>query len=208
MTDHHEDQVADIAWMRRLAEEGAGTPMQGASILMSAGLIFGSASLIHWAQISGLIGEVPGPVTGLIWLIATGVFFVVMAFLLRGLKRKGGVVTAGNRASSTTWSALGWGIFALFASLGVLGWRLGEEAALMGLALSPSIIMVFYGIGWAVSATMYRNRTLWWLAIGSFLAAPVLAWMAGDSAQYLAYAAALFLLMALPGWLLMRQARA
>jgi hypothetical protein len=30
----------------------------------------------------------------------------------------------------------------------------------------------------------------------------------GQAEQYLAYAAALFLLMALPGWMLMRQARA
>ena len=90
----------------------------------------------------------------------------------------------------------------------MLGYRLGEDAAMLGLALSPSIIMVFYGIGWAVTATMYRNRMLWWLAGGSFVAAPLLAWMAGQDAQYLAYAGALFLLMALPGWILMRQARA
>ena len=155
----------------------------------------------------GLI-DVPGVVEGLVWLIASGLFFVVLTVVIMGLKRKAGVVTAGNRASSTTWSALGWGIFALFASLAVLGYRLGEDAAMLGLALSPSIIMVFYGIGWAVTATMYRNRMLWWLAGGSFVAAPLLAWMAGQDAQYLAYAGALFLLMALPGWILMRQARA
>ncbi|HRJ64308.1 hypothetical protein [Brevundimonas sp. UBA2416] len=207
MTDHNEDPAADIAWMRRLAEEGAGAPMQGASILMFAGLIFGSASLFYWAQISGLI-DVPVLADGLIWLIATGLFFVVLAVVITGLKRKAGVVTAGNRASSTTWSALGWGIFALFASLAVLGFRLGEDAAMLALALTPSVIMVFYGIGWAVSATMYRSRVLWWLAAGSFVAAPLLASLADQEAQYLAYAGALFLLMALPGWMLMRQARA
>ena len=207
MTEHNEDPVADIAWMRRLAEEGAGAPMQGASILMFAGLIYGTTSLFHWAQISSLI-DIPGLVEGVIWLIATGVFFVVLAVVITGLQRKGGVVTAGNRASGTTWSALGWGIFALFTSLAVLGLRLGEDAAMLALALTPSVIMVFYGIGWAVSATMYRSRALWWLAAGSFVAAPLLAALADQDAQYLAYAAALFLLMALPGWMLMRQARA
>ena len=207
MSEHNEDPVADIAWMRRLAEEGAGAPMQGASILMFAGLIYGTASLFHWAQISSLI-DIPGLVEGVIWLIATGVFFVVLAVVITGLQRKGGVVTAGNRASGTTWSALGWGIFALFTSLAVLGLRLGEDAAMLALALTPSVIMVFYGIGWAVSATMYRSRALWWLAAGSFVAAPSLAALADQDAQYLAYAGALFLLMALPGWLLMRQARA
>lgn len=206
MTDTNDDQTADIAWMRRLAEEGAEAPMQGGSILMSAGLIYGTASLLHWAQIGEMI-DVPG-VTGIVWLIATGLFFVVLTIVIPRLKRQGGVVTAGNRASTTTWSALGWGIFALFGSLGVLGWRLGEDAAMLGLALSPSIIMVFYGIGWTVSATMYRNPVLWWLAAGSFVAAPGLAWMADQDAQYLAYAAALFLLMALPGSMLMRRARA
>lgn len=207
MTEHNEDPAADIAWMRRLAEEGAGAPMQGASILMSAGLIYGTASLAHWAQVGGLI-DIPGVVEGLVWLIATGLFFVVLAVVITRLKRQSGVMTAGNRASSTVWSALGWGIFALFGSLAVLGMRLGEDAAMLGLALTPSIIMVFYGIGWAVTATMYRNRMLWCLAAASFVAAPLLAWMGGQSAQYLAYAGALFLLMALPGWMLMRQARA
>ena len=207
MTDNHDDPAADIAWMRRLAEEGADAPMQGASILMFAGLIFGSASLIHWSQISGLVA-IPGLVEGIVWLFATGLFFIVLTVVIVGLKRKSGVVTAGNRASSTTWSALGWGIFALFASLAVLGLRLGEEAAMLALALTPSVVMVFYGIGWAVSATMYRSGPLWWLAAGSFVAAPLLAALADQEAQYLAYAAALFLLMALPGWMLMRRARA
>jgi uncharacterized MAPEG superfamily protein len=44
------------------------------------------------------------------------------------------------------------------------------------------------------------------LSLGSFAAAPLLALFAGSAAQYLAYAAALFLLMALPGFLLMRAA--
>jgi hypothetical protein len=207
MTEHNQDPAADIAWMRNLAEEGAGTPFQGASILMSAGLIYSVASLIHWAQISGLV-ELPGIAVGIVWLIATGLFLATLVFLIARLKRREGVMTSGNRASSTVWSALGWGIFAMFASLTALGYQLGEDAILLGAALIPSIIMVFYGIGWAVTATMHRNRILWWLMAGSFLAAPLLALLAGQDAQYLAYAAALFLLMALPGWVLMRQARA
>ena len=207
MTEHNQDPAADIAWMRNLAEEGAGTPFQGASILMSAGLIYSVASLIHWAQISGLV-ELPGIAVGIVWLIATGLFLATLVFLIARLKRREGVMTSGNRASSTVWSALGWGIFAMFASLTALGYQLGEDAILLGAGLIPSIIMVFYGIGWAVTATMHRNRVLWWLMAGSFLAAPLLALMAGQDAQYLAYAAALFLLMALPGWVLMRQARA
>jgi hypothetical protein len=209
MTDTNEDPAADIAWMRRLAEEGTNVPMQGASILMAAGLIFGTASLFHWAEVTGQVpAQAGGAVTGIGWLVATGIFLITLFLIIGRLKRQGGVRTASIRATATVWAAMGWGIFALFASMAVLGWRLGAEGAEIALSLSSSIIMVFYGIGWAVSAAMHRSRALWGLAIGSFAAAPLLAALIGQAELYLAYAAALFLLMALPGWMLMRQARA
>jgi len=207
MVEKAENTAADIAWMRKLAEEGAAAPMQGASILFAAGLIYGGASLLHWAQITNLVPTVDQAI-GVGWLAATVLFLVVLFILIARLKRQGGVMTASNRASSTAWSALGWGIFALFASMAVLGWRAGEAGVMLGFALIPSVILVFYGIGWAISAAMHRNRMMWWLAIASFIAGPMLAALAGQAEQYLAYAAALFLLMALPGWLLMRGARA
>ena len=206
MTENIEDPAADIAWMRRLAEEGANAPMRGASILMSAGLIYGAASLFHWAQITDRVPS-PGPVLGLGWLVATLLFFLALAVVLVRLKRGGGVITASNRATNTVWSALGWGIFALFGSMIALGWRVGDEGIEVAFGLVPSVIMVFYGIGWAVSGAMYKSRLLWGLAVGSFIVAPLLAALTGRADQYLAYAAALFLLMALPGYLLMRGAR-
>lgn len=204
MTEKTEDAAADIAWMRRLAEEGSQTPMQGASILFAAGLIYGGASLIHWAIATGLLA-VGEPFLGVSWLVATGLFLVVLAICIRALKRAGGVTTAANRASGTAWASVGWGIFALSMSMAVLGFRMGGEAVLVTFALMPSMIMVFYGMGWAVSAAMLRSRNLWLLAVASFAAAPLLAFVTGPD-QYLAYAAALFLLMALPGFLLMRGA--
>jgi hypothetical protein len=206
MTENSDNPAADIAWMRRVAEEGADAPMQGASILMSAGLIFGAASLFHWAQVTGAVGG-DGVAIGAGWLAAAAIFLVTLFLIIGRLKRAGGVMTAGNRATSTVWTALGWGIFALFASLAALSVRGGEATADVSFALIPSAVMVFYGIGWAVSAAMHRQRLLWALAVGSFVAAPLLALLSGRAEQYLAYAAALFLLMALPGWLLMRAAR-
>jgi hypothetical protein len=201
-----ENDAADIAWMRRLAEEHAHAPFRGASILTAAGLIYGGASVIHWATLTGLIQE-SGPVRGLVWLVATGLFLVFLVFASQRLRRREGVMTAANRASAAAWTGVGWGIFALFAAMAVGGWRTGGEGMAGFIWLIPSIIMVFYGLGWAVTAAMVRSRGLWGLAIASFVAAPMLALMAGAAAQYLAYAAALLLLMALPGFLLMRAAR-
>jgi len=203
-TNADADTTGDIAWMRALAQEGASAPLRGGSILMAAGLIFGVASIVHWAGVSGLTG-LRDEGLGLVWLGATVVF---LAVLIVGSVRRGkdGVHTAANRASAVAWSSVGWGIFATFASVGVAASRLGQ-AGLLLLALVPSIVMVFYGMGWAVSATMTRSRPLWGLAICSFIAAPLLASLSGLDIQYLGYGVCLFLLMALPGFLLMRAAK-
>ena len=205
MTDPNND-TADIAWLRSLAEEGAKTPPHGGSILCAAGLIWGTASVAHWFIITGLIPVDPAGY-GLVWGVALLVFFATLVVLTRRLKAQGGVETAANRAFGSVWSALGWGIFSLFTALMLLDVSRTGEVNMADWSLAiPSIIMTFYGMGWAVSATMLRQRRLWVLAIASFVAAPVLALISGSTAQYLAYAATMYLLMALPGYLLMRAA--
>jgi len=196
---------ADIAWMRQLAEEGGQTPMRGAPILFAAGTIYGVASLVYWAVQAGLLSE-PGPIQGVVWLVATVVFLIAVVVLWMRMRRDGGVKTGAGRATGAVWTGVGYGIFAMMVAIAVVGYRLGEQAALVSLALIPSIIMVFYGVGWAVTAAMLKSRPLGWLSVASLIAAPLLALMTGDSAQYLAYAICLFALMAAPGLLLMRGA--
>ena len=205
MSTNNDDPAADIAWMRRLAEENSEAPIQGGSILMAAGLLYGAGSLAFWAELNGLFGADWG-VTGASWLVATGLFLLSLTVSLTR-KRSGRVVTAANRAFGTVWAAVGMGIFALFVALAVNDYRTGPGQGFASFWLVPSIVMVFYGLGWAVTSAMTRSRPLWFLALASFLAAPLMAALSGSSEQYLAYAAALFLLMALPGFLLMRAAR-
>lgn len=205
MTDS-DNAPADIAWLRQLAEENGTGPMRGASILLAAGLIYGVTSLVHWAHMTGLI--LPQyAAAGIEWLIATGLFLVVCFTISIRLRRAGGVRTGAQRAIGTIWSAVGWGIFALFGSMSMVSIRLGADQNDMIFWLVPSIVMVFYGMGWAVTAAMLKSRPLLLLAVGSFVSAPLMGLFAGSAAIYLAYAAALFLLMALPGFLLMRQSK-
>ncbi len=202
------DHDPDIAWLRGLAEEGARTPVRGGSILFAAGLIFGSGSLVHWLIAADILIVSP-VIYGTVWGVAAAAFLLTLVVLIGRLKREGGVETAANRAFGIVWAALGWGIFSLFTSLiaGDLA-RAGQSSMAAWSLVIPSIIMAFYGVGWAVSATMMRSRSLWVLALASFAAAPVLAVLSGTSWQYLAYTVALFGLMALPGFLIMRSAKA
>lgn len=205
MTHDPIDTPNDIAWMRQLAEEGAQTPMRGGSFLMMGGLIFCAASLFHWAILADLV-----PLTdnfiGIGWLVAGVAYALFIAIATSRMKRTNTVHTTANKASEIAWSAMGWGIFVLFISLGVLGWRMGNTFTPAIFGLIPSIIMVFYGAGWTVSAVMHRSRAMGILSVASFIAAPVMALFAGEASQYLAYAAALFGLMGLPGFIFMRAA--
>lgn len=204
----NQDELTDIAWLKGLAEEGAKAPVRGGSILFAAGLIFGTGSVAHWLIVAEIL-TVPSSVFGALWGVTALVYLAALVVLIARLKRQGGVETAANRAFGIVWSALGWGLFSLFMSLIVSDLaRAGESDIAEWSLVIPSIIMAFYGVGWAVSATMTRSRPLWALALASFATAPVLAVLSGTSWQYLAYAVALFGLMALPGFLLMRAAKA
>jgi len=204
----NQDELTDIAWLKGLAEEGAKAPVRGGSILFAAGLIFGTGSLVHGLTTAGILAVSPAAY-GAIWGVTTVVFLVTLVVLIGRLKREGGVETAATRAFGIVWSALGWGIFSLFTSLIASDLtRAGQSDVAEWSLVIPSIIMAFYGVGWAVTATMTRSKSLWTLALASFAAAPVLAVLSGTSWQYLAYAVALFGLMALPGFLLMRAAKA
>ncbi len=196
----------DIAWMRQLAEEGGRAPYRGASIQFAAGLVYGLAAAAHALVASGAIAAPPAAFA-VIWLGATVVFLVVMAALWVRLARAPSATTAANRAARAVWTGVGWACFALFAAFWMVIWRTGQAGA-AAFVLVPSIIMVFYGMGWAVTGAMMRDRRLSGLAVASFAAAPVLGLCVGTGLQYWAYAAALLGLMALPAWLMMRAARA
>lgn len=200
------DGPADIAWMRNLAQEGAAAPLRGGDILLAAGLLFGLASVANWLVVSGLTPWTPREALNLIWPVTTIAFVIFATVQGRRKAQAAGVKTAANRASATVWTSVGIGIFTLFVSIAVIGWRLGDASQAFVFSLIPSIIMVFYGMGWAVSATMTRSGFLWRLSIASFVAAPLLAAFTGSTLQYLVYAACLFGLMAVPGWLLMKKA--
>lgn len=204
MTDPNND-TADITWLKNLAAEGAQTPYRGASVMVSAGLIYGAASLLQWGALTGLVSR-DLTVNGVQWLVATILFLVTLPILIWRMRGQAGVRTTANRVVSTIWGCVGWSIVVLFACMTLLNFRLGGGVDVAALWLAPSIIMVFYALGWAVTASLYGKGRLWWLSIGSFVAAVALAALTGDASLYLGYAAALFALMALPGFILMRQA--
>ena len=191
----------DIAYMRAMAEEGRKAPLLGGAILISAGLIFSAASLLAWAGQTGF-GGVTVEAANWAWLGAMVLFVVVLTVFSRRLGGKPGSMSPVNRAAGTAWMGVGLAIFVMALSMAIVAWRF-QSAEVM--TIFPSLIFAMYGSGWAVSAAMSDKKWLWWVAIGAWIGAPLIALMTGDPEQYLVYAAGLLLLTVAPGVVLIRQ---
>lgn len=202
MTDDQIQSVKDdIAFMRALAAEGQKTPMLGGAIMVAAGLIFGLASIAHWALVVGILRLDPAWGEAAVWLPAGVLFAIALTVVIRRTERKPGARSPTNTATGAAWMGVGIAIFVMFLSYAAAAWQLRSEAVL---ATFPSVIFALYGAGWAVASAMTGKRWLWFVALGSWAMAPLLGWLSGQSWMYLVYGGALILLMSVPGLVLMR----
>ena len=191
----------DIAYIRALAEEGRKTPVLGGGILITAGTVFGIASLIHYGIDSGMIAAEP-VVYNYVWLGALVLFFIGLIGLKSRIRGKPGARSAVNRAVGAGWMGVGLGIFVMALSMAILSYKLRSEVPVF---VFPSLIFALYGAGWAVSATMSGQKWQWWMAVGGWIGAPAIALLFGTPLLWLGYAAGLVLLTLIPGLILVRQ---
>ncbi|WP_298745746.1 hypothetical protein [uncultured Brevundimonas sp.] len=201
MTEKIEDPAADIAWMRKLAEEGRDAPLLNGPVLVAAAVIFGSANFIQWAIQSGAL--VVDPMVQLwVWLGAGVLFAIALTLLIRRASRKPGYGSRANKAVGVAWSGLGFGIFVMWLSLMAVGFRTGDWTMMWAM---PSIVATAYGSAWMASAAVSGRR--WMTATGllSYGGAVLFGALVGDTNIYLAFAALMVATALLPGLVLMRQ---
>jgi hypothetical protein len=203
MTDDIAGLRNDIAFLRGLAEEGRGAPKPGGALLFTAGTAYGLASLASWALRTGLV-TAPPRTYGMIWYGASAIFLAVLAVVIARRRATPNVRSPGQRAIRTAWTGVGWGIFTLMFAVGLVSWRAHSSVAYM---LAPPIVLALYGVSWSVAAAVAKRRWIWVTAIGSYAGALLTAFLGGRPEALLVYAAAMVLLAAVPGVILMRQAR-
>jgi hypothetical protein len=191
----------DIAFMRALAEEGRQAPLLGGSMLVSAGAIYGTASVVQWAILAKVL-RVPSVSLLILWAVALIAHMVMIVVLKRGMAAKPGAGSSGNRAMGNAWMGVGWGCFVIFFALGVASWKTRDINLIN---FSPSIVLALYGAAWSVAAAVSRATWLKVVAVASFAAAILMAAIMGSTWIWLGYAAALYLLAMVPGLVLMRQ---
>lgn len=197
---------ADLAFMRALVDGGRPPVlMAGPSIYLVAGLLYGTQCLYHLVEI----------VTPLRWppllslAVAIGVntaFFAWMAFVIVREKNRGVAGSGPSRALNAMFGATGLANLCFIVVLGLNAvWRDDFSYWL----LYAATVFILQGAAWYVAWVMRRRTWLALVAIGWFASGTALGLLLHNIAAYLAVcAAALFLCMALPGWIMIRQARA
>jgi hypothetical protein len=190
----------DIAFMRALAEAGRGGPMKGGSILVAAGLIYAACAFVTWAAaVSPAV--MPPLFMPILWFGGTGAFFVAL-FVLR---RRLGPKTDTNEAAGMIWAGAGWALFVIVLSLMLMGYR-ANGWWIMG-AICP-IVLATYGSAWTVAGILTKTGWMRAVGFGAFAMALVCGWYALDvPTLFLLYGVSLLGLVALPGYLAMRQAQ-
>jgi hypothetical protein len=199
---------ADLAFMRALVDGGRQPGLMagsGPSIYMVAGLLYGTQCLYHLVEMLTPI-RWPPPLTRAVAIGVNVVFFAYLAVvLIRERKlRLGG--SAAGRALNAMFGATGlanMGFVIIFALNSI--WRHDFTLWL----LYPATVFILQGAAWYVAFLMRRKPWMAWTGLGWFASGTALGLLLTDITAYLAICtAALFLCMALPGWIMIRQGRA
>lgn len=203
MSDKTQALRDDIAFMRDLAEAGASAPIVSGFVLALCGGVYGTLSLVHFLW--NRFADPEGWMLGTMWLGSTGLFVLALSLaIIPRLLKKPGISSPANRAVGFTWNATGWTINLLLVCALILSWRLGSSQPF---ALFPSVIACVYGGAWLTSARMSGQSWMRWPMLGSFAFALLLALMITSPYLWLVFAAAFFLVMLVPGLVLIRNER-
>jgi hypothetical protein len=202
MTDDQLKSVHDdIAYMRSLAQEGRNTPLLCGSVLVAAALIFGSATLGQWAIAAGVLQLSPWAPLWL-WVGAGVLFTAVLMVLVRRMDIKPGAQSPANRAVGAAWSAVGFGIFAMWVALMAIGATSGDWAVMR---VMPLVVFTAYGAAWMVAGTMVGIGWMKGVALIAYAGAVLLGVFADSAWGYLVFAGLMVFVALLPGLALMRQ---
>lgn len=193
----------DLTFMRALAEAGRTAPLTSGPYFLSAGLVFGLASFVAWAVATGHT-LLPPQAQIWVWVGAMVAYLPMIWFLNRAQPGRPGSVVMVNRAIGMMWSGLGTGVCIMFLAGMILAWRCGTPLVW---ALFPSVILSVYGAGWSATAFIAGQAWLRGVAAGAFAGALAVAAMIDSSVVLLLYGLLILLLVALPGWVLLRRER-
>lgn len=197
----------DLAFMRSIVEGGGRPPMTLAICYLAGGLLYGFQCLFHIGQASGLIRWPPLATLAFFALITLTFLAILTWAILKDrkddLERRGSVAA---RALNAAFSATGMANTAVIIVFGVGAYRDQDFAIWLYYA---AIVFALQAAAWYMAWMLKRKGWMLATALGGWVTAVALGVLVREPLWYLGVCTvALFLLFALPGWTLFRDARA
>ena len=197
----------DLAFMRSIVQGGGGhVPMTLAICYLAGGLLYGLQCLFHVGQVFGLI-DWPD-LANLIFVVGiTGAFLATLTWAILE-DRKAGSSNRGplaSRATSAMFSATGMANTAVVIVFAVGAFRDKDFAIWLYYA---AIVFALQAAAWYVAWMLKKKGWMLAVSLGGWVTAVALGLLVRQPVLYLyVCTAALFLLFALPGWIMFRDAR-
>lgn len=196
----------DLAFMRSIVDGGGRPSLTLAICYLAGGLLYGFQCLFHIGQATGLIRWPPLATLAFLALITVAFLAVLTWAVLRdrkeGLGRRGPVA---NRALNAAFSATGMANTAVIIVFGVGAYRDQDFAVWLYYA---AIVFALQAAAWYMAWILKRKGWMLATALGGWVTAVALGVLVREPLWYLGVCTvALFLLFALPGWIMFRDAR-
>jgi hypothetical protein len=199
----------DLAFVRSLVSDGGQIQSSVGASLFVAGLCYGVQCFAQ-GMLGHLSAGFPGrePIQLTAAILPTVVFVVLITRISLGARRAvmGAGTGVASRALHTAFGSMGLSILVTGTVFGYVAIR---EHSLTIWLFHPIMVAVAQGIAWYMASQIRRRGWFAAVAAGWFATALLLATLMHNLDGYvLVIGIALFGLMALPGWLLWRTARA
>ena len=200
MTDPIDTARDDLAFLRNVVDQGGRAGTTGGALFLAGGVLYGLQCLWHWIDLKGL-PDAPPLVDLLAVTLPTAIFLVIMTVVM--IQDRKAVATGGAaRGLQATFAGIG---FANLAMLIVFGVNAATHPEFPVWLFYPAVIFALQGAAWFVVWRLRKRGWLGLVAMGWFVAAVALGLSIDSIERYILVAAgALFLLMALPGAVMLR----
>ncbi|MFS2318809.1 hypothetical protein RMQ97_12795 [Maricaulis sp. D1M11] len=201
MSDDLETARDDLAFLRALAETPSQPNKTMGLALFSAGLIYSVQALVQWAAWAGYVA-LPGPFYLAFVISCSLVFFIVLGVII-WRNRKKGSKSVSARAYESAFEAAGIANLAIVSFFIVVTIRQRDPG--IWYYYTPTIFAVQAG-AWFAGFRLRKRLWLGLVSAGWITAAIGLGLTAHTPTYVLIIAVALFALLAVPGWIIMRLA--
>lgn len=192
----------DLAFVRSIIDQGPRTQSSAGQLFLAGGLTYGVQCAGYGLQAAFSLNF--SPLMHLALAIGPTVVFLVILAVVVWRDRKQRPVGVATRAMNAAWGSTG---LVNMAIIVVFGFNALREKSWVVWFLYPVVVCALQGGVWYVAYMLRRKTWLAAVSAGWLVSAVALGFMTHNIALYcLTIGLTLICCMALPGWIMMRQA--